>query len=73
MFIHKKTKQLKFYFLTAVVVLVAAVVLDLADFFDVCVRFGRFFVAVCVVSPVKYAVTFFNNDESDHDDFFGST
>jgi hypothetical protein len=69
MLIHK-IKTAEHYFLAAVVAVVA---LDFADFFDVCVRFARFFVTVCVVSPVKYEVTFSNNDESDHADFFGST
>jgi hypothetical protein len=75
MLIHKKQLREIFYFLTAAVVGVAVGVAlcDLADFFDVCVRLARFFVSVFVVSPVKYDVTFFNNVESDHETFFGST
>jgi hypothetical protein len=55
------------------VVFAAVAALSLADFLDVCVRFGRFFICVAVVSAVKYEVTFFNNDESDHEDFLTST
>ena len=74
-FSYTKSKTTKnfsgFYFLAAAVVV--ALVVDLADFFFGCLRCGRFFVSVFAVSPVKYEVTFCNNDESDQVDFFVST
>jgi hypothetical protein len=72
--LYTKSKQ-TIYFLTGagVVVAVFAAAWAFNDFLDVCVRFARFFASFCAVSPVKYEVTFFNSDESDHEDFFGST